>query len=386
MKLLMVNSASYVNEDVMHFLSEMFGAAGLKELYYDFKGKDVYDNGEFKELFEKELNTESFDCVMSTDFYPVIAELCHRREIKYISWPYDAPMNVLPCPQMGYETNFIFHFDKIEIEKYRKLGYDRFWHMALGVNTRKYDVFHPEDRFAGDIAFLGKLYRSKLPIIKQGLSGELVVYLDKLVKVQKENRDRWIVDELVSQPIIDEMNRQYEAAGTGLSLVKEQITYTIAEYVTYLDRVELLEMLGRRFDVHLYTYDIGDTEKELLKNVKIHGPVYYNTEMPVLFKTARINLNSSLRSAQSAVPLRALDVFGCGGFLLSNAQPELKEFFEDRKEVVLFKDTSEAIELAGYYLDHDDERKEIAAAGYEKVKRDFKYEDKLAKMFEIAGF
>lgn len=386
MKLLMVNSASYINEDVMHFLGEMFGAAGLKELYYDFKGKDVYDNEEFKELFEKELNIKSFDCVMSTDFYPVIAQLCYQRGIKYISWPYDAPMNVLPCPQMGYETNFIFHFDKIEIEKYRKLGYDRFWHMPLGVNTDKYDAFRPDERFAADIAFMGKLYRSKLPIIKQGLSVELVAYLDKMVKVQKENRDRWIVDELVSQPIIDEMNRQYEAAGKKLNLLKEQITYTIAEYVTYLDRVELLEMLGRRFDVHLYTYDIGDTEKELLKNVKIHGPVYYNTEMPVLFKTARINLNSSLRSAQSAVPLRALDVLGCGGFLLSNAQPELMEFFEDRKEVALFKDTTKAIELAGYYLDHEDERKEIAAAGYEKVKRDFRYEDKLAQMFEIAGF
>lgn len=386
MKLLMVNSASYVNEDVMLFLGKMFGSEGLKELYYDFKGKDVYDNGEFEEQFRKMLDSESFDCVMSTDFYPVIAEVCYQLNIKYVSWPYDAPMNVLPCTQMGYDTNYIFHFDKLEIEKYKKLGYDRFWHMPLGVNTDKYDAFKPDKSFSCQIAFMGKLYRSKLPVIKTGLSADLTAYIDKLVTIQKNTREKWIVDDLISQPILDEMNRQYAVSGTGLKLVKEQISYTIAEYVTYLDRLELLEMLGRRFDVQLYTYDIGDVEKELLKNVVIHGPVYYNTEMPVLFKSAKINLNSSLRSAQSAIPLRALDIFGCGGFLLSNAQPELEEYFLDKKEVALFHDTTEVIELAAYYLYHDKERKEIAAAGYEKVKRDFRYEDKLEEMFKIAGF
>ena len=36
----MVNSASYVNEDVMHYLGILFGKSALKELYYDFKGKE----------------------------------------------------------------------------------------------------------------------------------------------------------------------------------------------------------------------------------------------------------------------------------------------------------------------------------------------------------
>ena len=382
----MVNSASYVNEDVMHYLGILFGKSALKELYYDFKGKDVYTNEEFREKLEEELANDSYNCVFSTDFYPVIAQVCHEQRLRYISWPYDAPMNVLPYKQMGYETNFIFHFDKIELEKYKKLGYDRFWHMPLGVNTDKYDAFKRDSRFEGDISFMGKLYRSKLALIENGLSRDLTAYLDKLIKVQKDTRDRWIVDELISQPILDEMNRQYKESGSDLCLVKEQVSYTIAEYVTYLDRLELLEILGRRFDVHLYTYDIGDTEKDFLKSVKLHGPVYYNTEMPSLFKTTKINLNSSLRSAQSAIPLRALDVLGCGGFLLSNAQPELQEFFEDKKEVVLFGSTGEAVELADYYLKHDDERKKIATAGYEKVKRDFRYDEKLRTIFKISGF
>ena len=147
----------------------------------------------------------------------------------------------------------------------------------------------------------------------------------------------------------------------------------------------LLEMLGRRFEVHLYTLDYGEQEKRILKNVKRHGAVDYENEMPVMFKSSKINLNSSLRSAQSAIPLRALDIMGCGAFLMTNPQPEICEFFEDKKEVVIFDSIDEALDLAGYYLKHDDERRKIAVAGYENVKKNFRYEDKLYKMFSIAG-
>ena len=67
-------------------------------------------------------------------------------------------------------------------------------------------------------------------------------------------------------------------------------------------------------------------------------------------KLPKINLSSSFRAARSAISLRALDILGCGGFLLSNAQPELEECFRDREEVVLFRSIDEAIELADYYL------------------------------------
>ncbi len=384
MRLLMVNSASFVNDDVIFYLNKILGNSCITELFYDFKGKDVYTNEEFRNQMEKALKASDYDCVMSTDFYPIIAEICYERRIKYISWPYDAPMNVLPCKQMGYETNYIFHFDKIEIKRYQKLGYDRFWHMPLGVNTDKYDKFKASNVYKAEISFMGKLYRSKLPLLRNGLSEDMSAYLDKLITVQKDLRDKWVVDDLISEPIIQEMNRQYTEAGVNLQIIKEQLSYAIAEYITWMDRTTILEMLGRRFDVHLYTLDYGEEEKQILKSVHRHGGVDYNAEMPVMFKSSKINLNSSLRSAQSAIPLRALDVFGCRSFLLTNAQPEICEYFEDKKEVVVFRSIDEAVELADYYLRHESERLSIAYAGYEKVKRDFNYEEKLKKIFEVS--
>lgn len=385
MHILIVNPASYIHGDMMEGLARLFGKESLDDLYYVFKGKDIHDNPEYEALFMDKIKYNKYDFVMSTNFYPVVARLCNENGLKYIAWTYDTPMNVLPCDEMKYETNYIFLFDKLELKKYQDLGYERFYHMPLGVNTDRYDKIQPDKRYTGDIAFLGKLYRSQLPYIKQGLAKEMITYIDKIVNVQSSIFGEYVVDDLITQPIIDEMNREYQVSRKELTINKEQLSYAIAEYVTYLDRVGMLGVLGRRYDTHLYTYDIGEMETGMLKSVHIHEALNYLTEMPSLFKTARINLSSSLRAARSAISLRALDVLGCGGFLLSNAQPELMEYFDDRKEVVLFSSIEEAVELAGYYLQHDDLRRSIAAAGYEKVKRDFKYEDKLREMLNIAG-
>ena len=369
----------------MKCVTALFGAGCADVIQYNFKGKDIYNNSEYEELFWEKTKDNTYDFVLSTNFYPVVARLCNEKGLKYLAWTYDTPMNVLPCDEMKYETNYIFLFDRLELAKYHALGFERFYHVTLGVDTEKYSRLKADKRYAADISFLGKLYRSQLPLVKHGLSDDMIAYIDKICAVQKNIFGKYVVDDLITQPIIDEMNRQYEVSKADLVINKEQLSYAISEYVTYLDRMGLLEIMGRRHDVHLYTYDIGDTEKRFLRSVKIHGPLNYVTEMPVMFKSSRINLSSSFRAARSAISLRALDILGCGGFLLSNAQPELEECFRDREEVVLFRSIDEAIELADYYLAHDDERERVAAAGLERVKKDFRYEDKMKEMFKIAG-
>ena len=383
MRILVINPYSYIHNDIMGALAEEYGRENVIDFTYLFKGKDVYENEEFADLLEARLREKTYDLVFSTNFYPVIASVCHDKNIPYVAWTYDTPMNVVPCNQMEFETNFIFLFDRIEVQKYRQMGYTRFWHMPLGVNTEKFERFLPENAYNNDISFMGKLYKSQLGIITAGLQGELAQYINKLVSTQRSIIDKYIVDDLITEPIIDSINQEYKRCGYQLVINKQQLSYAIAEHVTYFDRVSILGVLGRRYDTHLYTYEAGENEKELLKDVHIHGPVDYLEEMPVLFKSSKINLNWSLRAAQSAIPLRALDILGCGGFLLSNAQPEILEWFEDRKEVVLFHSIEEAVELTGYYLDHENERSQIAAAGLERVKRDFKYSDRIKKMMEI---
>ena len=74
------------------------------------------------------------------------------------------------------------------------------------------------------------------------------------------------------------------------------------------------------------------------------GIVSYTAEMPDIFHTTKINLNITLRSITSGIPLRAIDILGCGGFLLSNYQPELCEYFTPDVDFVYFEDPDDLAE------------------------------------------
>ena len=102
-----------------------------------------------------------------------------------------------------------------------------------------------------------------------------------------------------------------------------------------------------------------------------------------MFRRSKINLNITLRSIQSGIPLRALDIMGAGGFLLSNYQPELAEWFEDGKELVLYASAEELLGKVRYYLSHEEERREIAYQGFLKARKLFSYETRVKQMMDI---
>ena len=51
--------------------------------------------------------------------------------------------------------------------------------------------------------------------------------------------------------------------------------------------------------------------------------------MPLVFQNSKINLNITLRSIKNGIPLRAIDIMGAGGFLLTNYQNDFGLHFTD---------------------------------------------------------
>ena len=96
-----------------------------------------------------------------------------------------------------------------------------------------------------------------------------------------------------------------------------------------------------------------------------------------MFKASKINLCPVLKANKSGIPLRALDVMGAGGFLLSSYQPELYEYFLDGEECVMYTSLEDAVDKAYYYLRNDELRMAIARAGKEKIRQQFRYEDRI---------
>jgi spore maturation protein CgeB len=104
---------------------------------------------------------------------------------------------------------------------------------------------------------------------------------------------------------------------------------------------------------------------------------------------SKINLNPTLKSIRSGIPLRALDILGCGGLLLSNYQAELVEAFIPNEEVVIYESIEDAAEKAEYYLNHEAERERVAQNGYRKACEMFSFDRQLEKLFNecnLRGF
>ena len=384
MNILFINAGSYINLDMMNAVILLYSSVNADEMGYFFGNEDIYYNDRFESMLLKQINCRKYDLAISTNFYPVVARICNDKDLKYLAWCYDTPMRIEPEEIKKYDNSYVFSFDRIDTEIYKKAGVEKIYHLPLAIDTGRLDKFSASKRFGGDVSFVGKLYRPQIQKVKMGIDENLSAYVDKLISVQRGIPDRFVVEDLISQPILDEFNRQYKENGRKLKIGKVELSHVISEYVTYLDRVVILEMMARRFDTHFYTYELKEDEKKILKNVKIHGEINYFTEMPSMFKSNKINISGSFRAAKSAIPLRALDIMGCKAFLLSSSRPELLEHFEDGKELAIYSSEAEAVDKAGYYLEHESEREKIALAGYEKIKRDFGYKDRLQRMFELS--
>ena len=105
--------------------------------------------------------------------------------------------------------------------------------------------------------------------------------------------------------------------------------------------------------------------------------------MPKIFHASRINLNITMRPIETGLSLRVWDILGCGGFLLTNYQAEIPDYFEIGRDLEAYESMEELEGKVHYYLTHDEERVEIAINGYEKVAKYHTYETRLAQMIKI---
>lgn len=68
--------------------------------------------------------------------------------------------------------------------------------------------------------------------------------------------------------------------------------------------------------------------------------------------------------------MRIFETTGVGAFLLTEYFDNVGDFFEPGKEIETYRDEKELLEKIDYYLAHEDERKAVAQAGYERCRRD----------------
>jgi spore maturation protein CgeB len=104
----------------------------------------------------------------------------------------------------------------------------------------------------------------------------------------------------------------------------------------------------------------------------------WGLDMYRVLAAARISLNRHIDVAEdNANNMRLYESTGIGTMLLTDAKRNLGELFDVGTEVVAYTDAADLAEKIAYYLEHDDEREAIAAAGQQRTLREHTYADRM---------
>jgi spore maturation protein CgeB len=123
-------------------------------------------------------------------------------------------------------------------------------------------------------------------------------------------------------------------------------------------------------------------------------------DMIGVFSNSAINLNLSNASVRGGlrsilrgrrryteqVKGRNFEIPGCGGFQISGAADELDAYYEPGREIEVFRTTDELVELITRYLRASEERRAVAAAGYQRTLAEHTYEHRFREIFAKLGF
>lgn len=230
------------------------------------------------------------------------------------------------------------------------------------------------------MAFVGQLYQSDYNYLMAPLPQYYRGIMDGMLAAQGQVYGAYFLDEMITDALMEQLNEFYrKASKNGKRVLKEELEYACACEVTGRERFTALSLLAGRYNVHLYS---GDRDNRI-EGIKSKGYVDYYTQMPSVFNNAKINLNISLKTIRTGIPLRVLDVLSCGGFLVTNYQEELAEYFEPGVDLVVYEDIRDMVLKIDYYLKHEEERKVIAENGHRKVRELCGFEERMKRLLEL---
>lgn len=339
------------------------------------------------------LTTHHIHFVFSINYFPHLSEICERLQIPYVCWSVDSPVLELFSNTIRNKYNYIFLFDYAQYLRFSPKNPEHIFYLPLATNVSRWDAVLRDlsakdyEQYSSDISFVGSLYHEKSPLSPLDSNCTMdeywTGYINGLVEAQLITYGYNFLEDAISPECIAYLKQTFPDFYTPENTFAPTDAYVAAHYylgmhVAELERIRTLNTLAENHSVDVYTR----SNTTLLKNTNCKGGVTTHIQMPKIFNLSKINLNITIRPIQTGISLRIWDILGCGGFLLSNYQPELPEYFEIGKELDCYENMAELKQKINFYLSHDDIRKEIAQNGYEKVKAMHTYEVRIASILK----
>jgi spore maturation protein CgeB len=103
-----------------------------------------------------------------------------------------------------------------------------------------------------------------------------------------------------------------------------------------------------------------------------------------ILAASKVVVNYHIDISQSyANNMRLFEATGTGALLVTDSKQNLHKMFEPGKEVIAYSTREECAEMIRYYLEHEEEREEIARAGQQRTLRDHTYYQRMQDLVDI---
>lgn len=331
------------------------------------------------------------DAFFSVDYFQMVAMAAKKLNITYYSWLYHIPQWSLFSYAAQLPNNRIITFDSAQMQELKQYNVNGMQYMSQAADkellTSAKALATPQmiDKYTADVSFVGTLYESSNNLFNrispEAREKEIYKEIVRMIRDKRFSYGKDILYRGVTEEMVEFLLEEVEHGQDHFFFANQEeiaVQSVLARKITVEERKLMARTLAKEFDFKLFT--ISNTEK--FPEINNCGPVDFAKQAPLVFNGSKVNIYVTPRSIRSGVPLRVLEIMACGGFVLVNYQEDLAAEFEDGKELVMYRSLEEMVDKVRYYLEHEDERKNIAKAGYEKVLREYNYAEKLRRILE----
>lgn len=359
----------------------------VTEITEEMRNKELGARGQMN-LVSAALKKQESHIVFSINFFPVVSEVCNIFHIPYVCWVVDSPVMELYSHSVRNGWNRIFMFDYALYEEFRPENPKGIFYLPLGADYARLDPLlentskKDREKYAADVSFIGSLYTEKCPYNHLKEESWLKGFLDGVVEAQLKVYGYNFLEECITDEVLQQFKEKvpfYQFPEKAEHNDRAAMAHLyLGNKVTEQERLRLLKRVSEEFSLDLYTA----SDFSPLPKANYRGLARTTTEMPKIFRLSKINLNFTSKPIRTGIPLRLWDILGAGGFVLTNYQSEIPEYFEVGKDLDTFASEEELVEKIKYYLGHEEERAKIARSGYQKAKENYSLELRVGQILQ----
>ena len=258
--------------------------------FYDF-----FIDEYFAEQIKEVINNNRFDSIFTIGFFPLIACTAHEFGLPYISWCLESTLNSSFSYYFGFDTSQIYIFDRSEVEKYNKAGFNNVFHLPPAVNSNRIATLSFPDtinrKFASDISFVGSLYESTLDALMYYANDYVKGYVEGLFQSQFKIYGCNFLENAIPDSVLQSLNDSFKKIeNTNIIIDKKGLANAIYTKISNVERTVLMELLAETNDLRFYS-----NHKYVLSNkIKQPGPFADKNERIAVYKNSKLNLFSKL--------------------------------------------------------------------------------------------